>query len=461
MLIIVAGLTILPLLLVLDRSPAPDVSRIQQSGALRALTIEGPTTYYRTADGPSGFEYDLLTAFAESLGVDLNLEITAGPASTVPRLMRGDAHLAAAALNTTGSHQQILRFSDPYQSITTQVVYRRGASRPESFAGLVGRDITVPAGSTYARLLSIKKTEYPDLTWSESSGKTVEDLLIEVWEGNTEITFAQSNLLAIVRQHHPNLQIGFDLESTTRLAWAFPPDSDESLIQSANEFLDAMRQSGELEQLIERYYGAATKFDYVNVQTFRRRVKSVLPRYEALFRKAGAEYGLDWRLLAAQSYQESYWKPGAVSPTGVEGLMQLTKATAEFMEVQDRTNPRQSVLGGAQYLRSLHDRIAEPVTEPDRTWFALAAYNVGLGHLLDAREIARQQGKDPDRWTNVKSTLQLLSEPEWYTKTKYGEARGYEAVAYVTRIRSFYDILSQIRPESRVLKEINIAVPAL
>ncbi len=456
MLIIGAGLTILPLLLVLDRSPAPDVSRIQQSGVLRVLTIEGPTTYYQTADGPSGFENDLLTAFAERLGVELNLEVAAGPASIVPRLVRGDAHFAAAALNITEDQRQLLRFSDPYQSIGTQVVYRRGELRPKSFGDLVGRDIAVPAGSTYARFLNVKKAEYPELAWSESSGKTAEDLLIDVWEGNTEITLAPSNLVAIVRQHHPELQIGFDLEATTGLAWAFPPDSDETLIRRANAFLEAMRENGELERLIERYYGAATKFDYVNIQTFRRRVKSVLPRYEALFRTAAAEYGLDWRLLAALSYQESYWKPDIA-----HRCRGCTQAPAEFLEVQDRTDPRESVHGGARYLRSLHDRIHESVTEPDRTWFALAAYNVGLGHLLDARDIVRRQGKDPDLWTNVKPALQLLSDPEWYTETQHGEARGYEAVAYVTRIRSFYDILSELRPQSPVLKEIDIAIPAL
>jgi len=461
MLAIAVGLAVLPLFLVLDRSPAPDVARIQESGTLRVLTIEGPTTYYHTVDGPSGFEYDLLSAFADKLGVELEIEVTESLASIFPRLVRGDAHFAAAALNITDSRRQIVRFAEPYQTIRTQVVYQRGKRQPEGFADLVGRDVAVPAGSAYAQLLSEEKTEYPDLSWSESSSKSVEDLLIDVWDGNAGITFSPSNLLAIVRQHHPDLRVGFSLESANELAWAFRPDSDESLIRAADRFIRVIRENGELDRLIERYYGAATKFDYVNVKTFRRRVKSVLPRYEALFRQAGAEYGLDWRLIAAQSYQESYWKPGAVSPTGVEGLMQLTKATAKFIDVEDRTDSRQSVLGGARYLRSLHERIDESVTEPDRTWFALAAYNVGLGHLLDARALARRLNKDPDRWTSLKTTLPLLAEAQWFTKTRHGQARGHEAVTYVTRIRSFYDILVQLRPESPTLEEIKIAVPAL
>jgi len=461
MVIIVVGLAALPLFLVLDRRPAPDVSHIQQTGKLRVLTIEGPTTYYQTADGPSGFEYDLLTAFADELEVALDFETTDSLASIFPRLTRGDAHFAAAALNITESRRQIVDFADPYQTIRTQVVYRRGDTRPRSFQDLVGRDIAVPAGSAYAHLLSMKKAEIPELTWTESSSRTVEDLLIDVWEGNAGITFSPSNLLAIVRQHHPDLQVGFSLEETNQLAWAFRDAGDDSLLRSANRFLDKLRESGELDRLIERYYGAATKFDYVNVKTYRRRIRSVLPRYEALFREAGAEHGLDWRLLAAQSYQESYWKPGAVSHTGVEGLMQLTEDTADFVDVTDRTDPRQSVLGGARYLRNLLDRIHESVTEPDRTWFALAAYNVGLGHLLDARDLSRKLNKDPNQWTSIKATLQLLSEPEWYTRTKHGRARGYEAVAYVTRIRSFYDILAEIKPQSPTLREIEISVPAL
>lgn len=451
----------LPLFMVLDHSAAPGVASVRETGQLRVLTIPGPTTYYRTADGHAGFEYELLQAFARQLGVTLKIERTDSIASIFPRLMRGDAHLAAAALNMTASHRKLVRFSEPYQSITTEVVYRRGDAQPEGFADLVGRDITVPAGSSYAQLLNVKKTEYPDLAWRETSDATVEDLLVEVWAGNTSITFAPSNLLAIVRQHHPDLEIGFTLEATGKLAWAFRPDSDDSLINAANRFIDAMRDSGKLERLVERYYGAVTRFDYVNVKTFRRRIKSVLPRFESLFREAAAEYQLDWRLLAAQSYQESYWQPGAVSPTGVEGLMQLTRATAEFMEVEDRTDPRQSVFGGARYLRNLYDRIDETVTEPDRTWFTLTAYNMGLGHLLDARDIARRLDKDPDLWTSIKATLPLLSDPEWYSKVEYGQAPGRQAVAYVTRIRSFYDILAELKPQTPTLKQVEIDVPVL
>lgn len=460
-LLIAGGLATLPLFLVLDRGPVSDISHIKETGKLRVLTIEGPTTYYQTADGPSGFEYDLLTAFANELNVQLEIEIAESLASIFPRLARGDAHFAAAALNITEPRRQIVQFATPYQTIQTQVVYRLGGDRPRRMKDLVGRKVTVPAGSAYAQLLSVVKAEYPDLEWSESSTKTVEDLLNDVWEGNTEITFSASNLLAIVRQHQPELRIGFNLDTIQELAWAFRRGADKTLVGAADKFLEHLRSSGKLERLIDRYYGAATKFDYINVKTFRDRITTTLPVYEPLFKEAGAEYDLDWRLVAAQSYQESYWKPEAVSPTGVTGLMQLTKATADFLGLEDRTDPRQSVFGGTKYLRSIYDRIDPSTPEPDRTWLALAAYNVGLGHLLDARKLARQLGKDPNQWTDVKSTLELLSKPKWHQKTEHGYARGFEAVAYVTRIRSYYDILIQIRPDPLKVRDIKIDVPAL
>lgn len=459
--LVAAGLATLPLFLVFDRRVESDLSHIKETGRLRVLTIEGPTTYYRTPDGPSGFEYDLLTAFARDLGVRLDLEVVDSLASIFPRLLRGDANLAAAALNVTESRSQILRFSKPYQITRTEVVYKRGHRRPRSFKDLVNKRISVPAGSAYAQLLRMKKTAYPGLRWSETSTQTPEDLLDDVWEGNIEATFSASNLVALVRQYHPDLRIGFTLDPPNQLAWAFRPDTDESLIEAADGFLKRMRQSGELARLVDQYYGPASKFDYVNVKTFRERIRTILPRYEQLFKEAGAENDLDWRLLAAQSYQESYWKPEAVSPTGVKGLMQLTAATADFINVEDRKDPRQSVLGGARYLRSIHDRIDDSVPEPDRTWFALAAYNVGLGHLMDARKLARRQHKDPDQWTDVKTALEQLTEPKWYKRTSHGFARGNEAVAYVTRIRSFFGILSKFKSDPLRAKDMNIEVPAL
>jgi len=126
--------------------------------------------------------------------------------------------------------------------------------------------------------------------------------------------------------------------------------------------------------------------------------------------QAAQQHGVDWRLLAAMGYQESKWDPHAVSFTGVRGLMQLTEDTASRMRAGDRRDPRSSIFGAAKYLAMLMRDMPRRIPEPDRTWFAVAAYNVGLGHVEDARVLAQQAGRNPDRWEDVREFLPLLSQ---------------------------------------------------
>ncbi len=174
---------------------------------------------------------------------------------------------------------------------------------------------------------------------------------------------------------------------------------------------------------------------------FRRHVAQRLPRYRAFFEKAAKKYKLDWRLLAAMGYQESHWDPKAISPTGVRGIMMLTLKTASDVGVENRLKPQSSIMGGAAYFSDIMRRMPSDINEPDRTWMALAAYNVGMGHLEDARIITQKRGKDPHRWFDVKQSLPLLAKRKWYKKTKHGYARGWEPLQYVENIRSYYDIL--------------------
>jgi len=144
--------------------------------------------------------------------------------------------------------------------------------------------------------------------------------------------------------------------------------------------------------------------------------------------------------LAAIGYQESHWKARARSRTGVRGLMMLTRTTAKEMGVKNRLNAEQSIKGGSAYFAKLKKRF-EHINEPDRTWIALAAYNVGAGHVRDAQKITEKQGGDPERWMDLKERLPLLAQKKYYKKTQFGFARGYEPVEYVQNIRRFYDLL--------------------
>src|SRR5690606_21592681 len=157
---------------------------------------------------------------------------------------------------------------------------------------------------------------------------------------------------------------------------------------------------GLLAQLIERYYGAASRSNFINLTVYRLRIQNRLPLYQKLLEESAAPHGLDWRLLAALAYQEPYWDPGLVSPTGERGFMMLTRDTAGQLGITNREDVAESIEGGARYLRQMLDRIPERIPWPDRLWFALAAYNVGLYHLEDARILTKRLGGDPDKWTD-------------------------------------------------------------
>jgi membrane-bound lytic murein transglycosylase F len=280
----------------------------------------------------------------------------------------------------------------------------------------------------------------------------------------TELTISDSNIFAIHRQFSPELRVAFDLGEPENLAWAFPLSEDDSLYREAAQFIEAQRASGELSHLIERYYGAASRFNPINVAAFLQKIETDLPRLKPVFEEAAQRYQLDWRLLAAMSYQESYWNPNAISPTGVRGIMMLTETTAQHLGIADRLDVRQSVHGGGAYLRSLKDRLPERIPEPDRSWMALAAYNVGIYHLEDARIITQKQGADPDKWNDVKERLPLLAKATWYTKTKHGYARGYEPVQLVNRVRTYYEVLKKGDNDSRARQNhdvLRLKAPAL
>jgi membrane-bound lytic murein transglycosylase F len=269
-----------------------------------------------------------------------------------------------------------------------------------------------------------------------------DELLNLVWEQVIDFSIADSNEVVLNQRFYPELRVAFDISEPQALAWAFPKSDDDTLYRAATDFINRMKKSGELDNLIARYYGHIGKFNYVGTRTYIKHVHKRLPEYQPLFEAAASQNELDWRLLAAIGYQESNWNPRARSPTGVRGIMMLTLPTAEYLGVENRIDPEQSISGGARYLANLIKRIPRQIQEPDRTWFALAAYNVGLGHLEDARVITEIRGGNPNVWTDVKDNLPLLSRRKWYQKTKYGYARGREPVHYVENIRSYYDILT-------------------
>jgi membrane-bound lytic murein transglycosylase F len=212
---------------------------------------------------------------------------------------------------------------------------------------------------------------------------------------------------------------------------------DQTLFKAAQAFLARKQADGTLDRLVA-FYSQGDTFDPYSVRSFQRDIAQTLPRYEALFRKNADAQDMDWRLLAAIAYQESRWQPTAISPTGVQGIMMLTRDTASHMGVADRTNARQSIEGGAGYYRQILERLPESVREPDRTWMALAAYNMGPAHIDRARRNAEKSGEDPDKWLTISRQLRLMAADA----RKQGRRIPVgQALVYVQQVRRYYDTL--------------------
>jgi membrane-bound lytic murein transglycosylase F len=424
-----------------DLFPKSHLEQVQADGILRVLTRNSATTYYEGPYGPAGLEYDLMAGFAAYLGVRLDIDAPDTLSQILQDIQAGRADVAAAGLTVTDERQQLLNFSNSYQSITPQLVYRIGTRSPRNLDDLQG-SFEVVADSSHAERLRILQEEYPNMSFQENRDLENEQLLNLVWEQIIDYTVADSNEVAISRRFYPELRVAFDISNPEPLAWAFPPGEDRSLVDKANEYLQSLRDSGELERLLEKYYGYVTDFDYVGTRRYMQHIEQRLPRYQAWFEQAGKKTGIDWRLLAAVGYQESHWNPKAVSPTGVRGLMMLTQDTMKQLGIdKSRHDPQSSIKGGARYIARVKKQIPKRIKEPDRTWMALAAYNIGFGHLEDARVLAQNDGANPDKWVDVKKYLPLLSQKKWYKKVKHGYARGHEPVRYVENIRSYHDIL--------------------
>lgn len=424
----------------------PQPSRLQQvleSNELRIATRVGPMTYQPRNYGISGLDYDLARRFAEFLGVEASFH-PVHQDSVLTLLALDKVDMAAANLAISKARMRDFLFGPQYHTKAGVLAGPRNQSLPVSLDRLGGFRILVPAGSLFIENLEDLQRNFPEFQWRERKKTGIEDLMNEVVTAEDKLALIDSNEFARIRFLYPGIKKAFELVKPQPVAWAFQKSPDLSLYLKAVEFFQDISLSGELQRLIVLYSGFDEDPEYLDSLRFTERLELRLPEYRDLFVKAAYQTGLDWRLLAAISYQESHWDKDARSHTGVRGLMMLTSQTAEQMNIADRTDPEQSILGGAKYLRSLLERLPERISNPDRLWLALAAYNVGPGHLEDARVITQKQGGDPNQWLDVKPRLRLLADKEWYSQTRHGKARGHEPVNFVENVRRYYEVMKSL-----------------
>jgi len=443
------------------------LQRVKNSGELKVLIRNIPGIYYEGPYGPIGFDYDLVKEFANYLGVKLVLINKHNVPDMLFALKKHQANMATGRIIVTEKRLAHYNFSTPYQHLNQQLVYHSSTKRLKKIHQLNNKSLEVVQNSSQEELLSsLKNTILPKIEWHSNTETSVEELLGLVNEKFIDYTIANSEEIIVNQRFYPELRSAFSLAQNQPISWAFTQLADDlSLINEANKFLAHYKKTHQFTILNERYYGHINKFDYVETRIFQRHIQSRLLQFQPWFEKAGKDQKLDWNLLAAISYQESHWKIDATSPTGVRGLMMLTNATAAEIGVNDRLSPYQSIFGGAEYFSKLLKRLPEEIKDPDRIYFALAAYNMGYGHVIDARKLCKKRGLDNTKWANLKQILPLLQRAKWYEKTRYGFARGNEALKYVENIRKYYDVLKwqneEKKQKTKKVKALDIEVPAL
>lgn len=436
------SLLLLLLFMLAGCSQVDPLEKVLEKGQLSVALRSSPAVFYEHRESYAGFEYELVQAFADHLGVALDIQVAETQAEMEDWLQQGRVDLAAGGLGLTQDLKERFTLTQPFLQSSQMVVYRRGHYRPRDWKDIEKTtDLAVQANSRQAEVLTEQQTRYPELSWVETSDLAVTDLLKLVQDGELDYALVSAQDFNLNRFFFPRVGIAFDAEAPASLVWLFPQDKAASQLTAlANDFITTAQEDGTIEEVRERYYRHEKHLEYVGAPLFLRHVRNRLPQYEEHFKQAAKDQELDWLLLAAVGFQESHWRRNAVSPTGVRGLMMLTLRTAGELGV-NRLDPYESIEGGARYLRHLYDRVPEQIQGPDRMYMALAAYNVGFGHLEDARRITQGQGYDPNRWDDVAKHLPLLAQRQWYSQTRFGSARGNEPVVYVENIRRYLEIL--------------------
>src|SRR5512140_733918 len=427
-------------------SPKP-IAPIAQSGELVVLTVNGPATYFEDAQGhPSGFEYGLAIMFARELGVTPSFVVADNPAKIDTLLRQGQAHLAAAALPRHFDFPGGLTWGPSYYSTQHQIVGRAGEAKPKSLQDIADKRVGVIDESVAEYLLTLPE----QLSHIERlpPGTSTADLLERVHDGLLDYALVESNRFTLARRFFPELEVAFNVGKPVDYAWLVSTVDKKRVVEASKPFFERIRKDGTLKRLVDRYYGHAARFTAIDSEALLEKISTTLPKLRSFFKEAELVSGVDWRLIAALGYQESHWDASATSPTGVRGLMMLTEETADRLQVKNRLDARESILGGARYFALLKESLPSRIGEPDRTYITLAAYNLGLGHLEDARIVAQSGKLNPDQWQDVRQVLLKLSEPDTFVSLKHGYARGFETLQFVDNIRNFYDILARMEPRN-------------
>ncbi|MBN2855392.1 MAG: membrane-bound lytic murein transglycosylase MltF [Halothiobacillaceae bacterium] len=440
----------------------PQLDQIKARGYLRVATLISPTIYIPDKTQPQGLEYDLVTRFAHYLGLGVHFIVAKNIDEAYALVASNQADFAAAGLVVSLGREVQFRYGPSYLSVRRQLIYRQGVEKPKSLQDIGNAPLAVEQGSNSQNwlteqsnkgLLDVPFSSLPEATPPKTPHEKpdyairiqLEDSGINTLQalenGTVDYAVVLSHEAMLGQKMSNKIRVATDLGPPVSFAWAFARVADHSLYNASVHFFSEIRQNNELKNLIDRHYAQFEQLDQKLAQQFVDDVDQRISPYLSAFKAAGKKYHIDWRLLAAMGYQESKWQPDAQSQQGAYGMMQIMPPTAAYIGLTDPGNPVQNITAAAKYLDYLRSQIDDQAPEPDLTYLALAAYNIGIGHLNDAIKLTRQQGGDPNRWRDIRERLAQLSNPKIYPKLRNGYARGEETIQYVENIRALHDLM--------------------
>lgn len=427
-----------------DHQPAAEQEQ-EAAARIKVAVRANPASYYWLEQRPAGLDHDLLEAFAAEYDGALEIIPAVTVAETLALLEDGQVQIAAGALSVAETLAQRFAPSPPYYQVSQQFLYRHPDAPPAALEAVAMEDVDLsPHPSHLETVASAKQKQRAGGDWYVRENTDSHELIEWLNLGLIRYTIADSSELAASRLFYPYVKVAFEVPGALPVAWLLRRDAPAELAGAVADFFEGIKHGGELERLLDKHQLHATQLSYADKLTFLESADTELPKYRDLFRRAAALYELNWKLLAAIAYQESHWDPGAVSPTGVKGMMMLTRDTAEHYGVEDRADAYASITGGARHFLAMKKKVPADVPEPDRTWLALVAYNSGYGHAADAMELVVRQGGNPASWPHLKKALRLLQRPRWYRDARHGKPRGGDTLLYVRNIRNYRRLLDRL-----------------
>ena len=421
-----------------------DLPEIRKNGVLRVLTVNNPMSYFLYRGQQFGFDYEMTKLLTKSLGVKLDIVVAPRYDLLIPWLLQGKGDVIASSLTQTKRRDKDVLFSDSYLEVDELIVQHEDDKPIQDLSELTDKTVHVRQSSSYFERLKKLQGEGVKLKLKVvEEDLDTEELIDRVGRKEIELTVADSNIVRLLRRMKApvigTLALPRSRSDTPRSSIAFAVRPSAVQLQSAiNGFIKHNDKSAAFNGIRKKYFGKRGR--YKKAQKLRSENSQRISPYDSVIKRYATKYGFDWRLISAQAYAESRFNPNAKSWVGAIGLMQVMPKTGASLGFKNLENINQGVHAGVKYMSRLMERFDKAIPFHTRVHFALAAYNAGLGHVFDARRLAKNRGLDPDQWFgNVEKAMLLLQQPKFAAEARHGYCRGSESVKYVAAVQEYYD----------------------